>query len=147
MGKSRNPWATLEDAIPAILARCIQDTDTGCVFYASTKPHAKYTTPTVRIAGLKYQVSKVLWYAVYGAFPVKWLLHTCDNCNCVNIFHMHEGTQTENMQEMNDRWRHPGKKLGDSERKIIQESILSGRELAEIFDVSPSLVSQIRRYK
>ncbi len=47
-------------------------------------------------------IARVLWALEYGDVP-KSLNHYCDNSLCVNIDHMYNGTQQQNMQDAQER--------------------------------------------
>lgn len=87
-------------------------------------------------------------------------LHSCDNPACVNILHLRWGTQRENLEEMTVKGRrasgkilslpgekNPRAKLTQSVVEFIRGSGLKGRELAKMFNLRESQVSNIRRYK
>ena len=53
---------------------------------------------------------RVAWMLVHGPIPEGlYVLHTCDNRKCVNPYHLYLGTQADNMLDMVQRNRHPGK--------------------------------------
>lgn len=148
MGKPRNPWATKADALPHIIDHCVEDPKTGCVFYNSGKSQGFYTYPTIRIGAAKYQVGRILYEFYYDKVPTLWLLHSCDNPNCVNPKHLVQGSQSENMQDMHRRWRHNGKKLSQEQCTQIRAYPKFrgvGKHLAQLYGVSPALISLIRK--
>lgn len=49
------------------------------------------------------------YFLLYGHWP-KQLNHTCHNGACWNPYHVYEGTQRENMQDMVEAGRHGGKR-------------------------------------
>lgn len=77
--------------------------------------------------------------------------HTCDTKLCVNPAHLFLGSHAENMADRNQKGRqasgerHSQAKLtaDDVENIRANRMNLSGRELAALFGVSPSLISCI----
>lgn len=57
--------------------------------------------------GRMQQAHRVAWLLHHGAWPSKALMHICDTPQCVNVAHMREGTQAENMADCFRKGRHP----------------------------------------
>lgn len=86
-------------------------------------------------------------------------LHSCDNRGCVNPAHLRPGTHAENMADMHDRGRavappvmhgeeNPAAKLTAEQVAEIRTRLMAGetgKDIAEHFGVSTSLVSMIRK--
>ena len=82
------------------------------------------------------------------------VLHRCDNPSCVNPDHLYLGTHLDNMADRTAKGRnnpqreekHPMAKLNKEQVSIIKQQICNGeshRSIAELFDVSKSLISHI----
>lgn len=48
---------------------------------------------------------RMAWFFETGLLPLGILLHSCDNRKCVNISHLKDGTQYENIHDMIDKGR------------------------------------------
>lgn len=111
-----------------------------------------------------YLPARVAFRLLRGHWPDPQALHGCDNpgcCNAENPEHIHEGTQLQNMREMNDRGRHAcgyslGARAGERHplAKLTQEQAdemrrLAGstdrKSLAAAFDISLSQVGAVLR--
>lgn len=85
------------------------------------------------------------------------VLHTCDKPRCVNPEHLYSGTHQDNMRDRTARKRLPSRagvknhnvKLKESEViKIRQtEEKITHTALAKIYEISPEMISLIRRGK
>ena len=98
-------------------------------------------------------------YEVMNGIPLKeseLVFHTCDNKECVNIFHLYKGTHADNMRDVRERENCPKKfgeansqaKLTESQVKLIQESQPVWSELviyAKEWNVSVSHLYAVRR--
>lgn len=103
-------------------------------------------------------------YAVIGAHRVSYelykgpipdglfVLHTCDNKLCVNPNHLYAGTHMQNMMDALERGRfHPVKGSNHCRAKVNEEDVFEIRasekttnELAEIYNVTPRAIAQIK---
>ena len=64
--------------------------------------HRAYLT----VEGKQVLVYRIIYEAVYGKVPEGlYVLHTCDNGNCVNPAHLEVGTQRKNMLDAVSRGR------------------------------------------
>lgn len=81
------------------------------------------------------------------------VMHKCDNPSCVNPNHLGFGTQKDNIADKVSKGRQPvGDKhhnttISDQDVLYIRQSSKTGRALALELGVSPSAISNIRRYK
>ncbi len=48
---------------------------------------------------------RMAWFFENGVMPTGIILHSCDNKKCVNILHLKDGTQYENIHDMIDKSR------------------------------------------
>jgi len=48
---------------------------------------------------------RMMWFYEKGIFPTGVIIHSCDNRKCVNIDHLRDGTQYENIHDMIDKGR------------------------------------------
>jgi len=96
----------------------------------------------------KIRASRIAWAIMKGEDPGDlFICHTCDNPKCVRIHHLFKGAQKQNMDDMRQKGRHhTNTKLSSEDVRGIR--YLRGRgwpllDLAELFGVSRSMVSQI----
>jgi len=88
------------------------------------------------------------------------VLHRCDNRKCVRPDHLFLGTKRDNSLDMAAKGRHKGPglagedhgeaKLSNADVAEIKQRLAdgeSGKYLADVFGVSPSLISLIKRGK
>lgn len=120
---------------------------TGCHEWTGNKRNGY---GQVGIAGKKLTAHRVLWEHLKGPIPegVK-ICHKCDNPSCVNNEHHFLGTQTENIYDMIKKDRHYYKLTDDDVLEIRSAPKYrgSGRELANKYGVTPSLICIIRKNK
>lgn len=94
---------------------------------------------------------RLSWVIFYGSIPENMqVCHTCDNPLCVRPEHLFIGTGADNMRDKTNKGRgnYCGrKKLSDEQvlriRQLHAINGLSQTRLAEKFDVSVSLISEI----
>jgi len=48
---------------------------------------------------------RMAWFFETGLLPLGVILHSCDNRKCVNVSHLKDGTQYENIHDMIDKGR------------------------------------------
>lgn len=95
------------------------------------------------------------WILHYGEIPDElFVLHKCDNPSCVNPKHLFLGTNEDNMKDMSRKGRsgamsgnlHPNSKLSEDivvEIFNLKKNGLLGKEIADIYNVTPQLISGI----
>lgn len=99
---------------------------------------------------------RIAWMLTTGEMPKGFLLHRCDNPSCVRPDHMREGTQADNMRDMDAKGRRrtgrfPGElsnfaKLSESDVHEIRNLAARGlpqREIADKFRVAYTNINQI----
>ena len=89
------------DPVVRILARAVENTETGCWEYGGYRNRQGYGTNGGRTA---HSVVSERWYGP-PPFPGAAALHSCDNPSCVNPEHLRWGSQLENMRDMVSRDR------------------------------------------
>ena len=117
----------------------------GMIFIAKTPRHI--TNKTHRVS----------WELANGPIPNKlFVLHRCDTPACLRPDHLFLGTQAENIRDMVSKGRqarikpkgevHGMSKLTDPiVRAILANKTASGVALAEVYNVSPSTISLVRK--
>lgn len=80
--------------------------------------------------------------------PGLFVLHSCDRKPCVQPFHLHVGTHTDNMREARERveFRARRRILTDEQVAFVLASRLSERRLALLLGVSHTTIGDIRRH-
>lgn len=110
-----------------------------------------------RDTGKKELAHRVAMRLAHGTYPTGVIRHTCDNPACVNLDHLVEGTQADNMWDMVEKKRnrfvvHRGEKNGASKlskkqvlriRCLLMNGVNTHVEISKIFDISPATVSHI----
>lgn len=93
---------------------------------------------------------RVAWFLAHGRWPSLHILHKCDTPACVNVDHLFEGTDLDNMRDCANKGRWVGHKVLtiDLVREIrARWQPGSTRALAEEYDVSRSTILRTRRLK
>lgn len=113
----------------------------GCVEWTGAKNNHGYGQ--IRIHNAIYYVHRILFEAAHqrkildGAF----LLHSCDNSNCVSPSHLREGSQSDNQQDALRRGR---RKIGLTPEQtavaIDLRGVVTQKELARKFGVTVATV-------
>jgi hypothetical protein len=111
--------------------------------------------PRVHRFGKHLRMSRYVWSIANNREIPRGMLimHTCDNPLCINPDHLRLGTHAENMQDRNLKGRcrhgsnHPHAKLNEAKVYFIkfESTELDNKELAEMFDVKPDTIKDIRR--
>lgn len=114
---------------------------------------------TISLSGMQHLAHRLSYLIHFGKIPKGlFVLHKCDNPNCVNPFHLEVGTQKKNMQDCVDRGRHhtaesynhgeecPWSKLTDAKviaiRKLHSDGVICA-ELARRFNSSDSNIRDV----
>ncbi len=107
----------------------------------------------IRVNKKQYSAHRFSWILHNGHPGDLWVLHKCDNVKCVNPNHLFLGTAKENTHDMINKGRkpigtnHKSSKLTNSEIYAIRSSKMKQRELAEIYGVDQTQISNIKNKK
>lgn len=87
--------------------------------------------PTVRLGGVTVNASRAVWILHRGDPGPSFVLHTCDNEQCVNPEHLYLGDQAQNMRDTVERNRRRGDHPMVGEKhynaKLTREDVLEIR--------------------
>lgn len=137
------------------LARRIMVTDSGCWEWQGFRDGKGYGRIALkgRTGGRAHRAA---WQEAHGrpVPPGMHVCHTCDNPPCINPDHLFLGTPADNIADMDRKGRRgaargeasPSAKLTWEQVRIIRSSAESAPRLAAQFDVSESLIYQIRTH-
>ena len=108
-----------------------------------------------QVNGIRYFAHRLSWILTYGPIPdgLK-ILHACDVRNCVNPGHLFDGTQRDNIVDMDSKGRRKnvsGENQGSSKVTQLQVDLIrtlraEGRtfnELSKEFHISIAQISNI----
>ena len=99
---------------------------------------------------------RIAYELTYGNIEEGLIIcHTCDNPSCVNPHHLFLGTVKDNVDDMIAKGRkvncygqkNGAAKLSDQDVVAIYFDDRTNVEIAKIYGISPSFVSQVRRKK
>lgn len=140
-----NEHARLED-------RFIPEPNTGCWLWTSTVTRKGYGI--FHVSGRKQKAHRVSWKLYVGPIPDGLcVLHRCDTPSCVNPAHLFLGTHADNVADMDKKGRRNaarGEANGHAKLSaadvldILESGSVMGITLAQKYNVSSSLISQIR---
>lgn len=119
--------------------------------------HTRYGAMRVGVRGktMKFLAHRVAWVLVNGQIPVQadklYVLHKCDNPECVNPKHLFLGTHLDNMVDKCAKGRQPrGEKVGRA--KLTEQQVVAIRAdrraytaIAAEYGMSSSVVGDIVR--
>ncbi len=98
------------------------------------------------------QAHRLAWESARGAIPDGLnVLHHCDTPACINTDHLFLGTHADNSADRVAKGRQArGERVGGAKLTTAQVLEIRGmagsqREIAERFDVAPSLICEIKR--
>lgn len=101
-----------------------------------------------------YYAHRMAWELVNGPIPEgNYVLHRCDNRRCVNPDHLFLGSFDDNMQDMVQKRRHAfgerngHAKLSEDQVRAIRFSGGKQEDVAAVYNISRTIVSQIRSGK
>lgn len=116
-----------------------------CVLWTGCLHRSGYGMVTYH--GQTRRVHRVMFRIVHGRWPTDTLCHKCDRPACINLAHVFEGSQQENMADMVQKQRQAAKL---DEEKVREIRALAGqgllqREIGARFGLRQAQVSQIVR--
>ena len=88
-------------------AQTCPEPNSGCLLWTGSPDRVGYGQLRIENGGPKRMAHNVAFFLEYGRWPADKLLHDCDTRACVNLDHLHEGSQTDNMRECLARGRNP----------------------------------------
>lgn len=78
----------------------------GCLMRPSPANPRSFPYGTIFISGKKQLAHRFSWELHFGTIPDGMsVLHTCDNPRCVNPLHLSLGSQSENINDRDDKGR------------------------------------------
>jgi hypothetical protein len=120
-----------------------------CKEWQGSFHHTGYGSITVNKK--QWLAHRLLWTIYNGEIPSGMcILHRCDNRSCVNPDHLFLGTRGDNNTDRAEKGRscrgilHPLSKLTDKLALEVYQSSLSSRKAAKYYNISPTLVKNIR---
>lgn len=75
-----------------------------CIESART-PSQRY--PQRQLLGKVRPETHTVWFNAHGVLPNGWMLHTCDNPRCVDLDHLFEGSNSDNIKDCVSKGRNP----------------------------------------
>jgi len=111
------------------------------------------------INGKRYYAHRISHKLYYGDFGDAFVLHHCDNPQCVNPLHLYLGTESDNLRDAYNRGQKRPTKGERNGRALLRNYDVVGiralyrqgrftqRQLADRWGVSPGTVGCIVRYE
>lgn len=131
------------------------ETESGCFECVSHKAKTTYkghSSSVFRMDGKNVLLHRFIYTQMFGNIPKGFVVrHKCDNGLCINPEHLEIGTPKQNSEDMVKRGRNKNgpRKLKDSEvdeiRKYFKTKILSQKQIAEKYGVSPQTICDIKK--
>jgi len=123
-----------------------------CISHAKQKHRRNY--PVITRKNKLYRLSRYIYECENGDIPEKlFIMHKCDNPECINPNHLMAGTPKENTQDMISKGRKPvgediaNSKLKEEQVREIRKDIRSLNEIAKAYNVSKKLILSIKQNK
>lgn len=139
---------TIAEKAELIINAAIPNPRSGCLETTASKDGRGYGI--VGCEGRYYRAHVVVWLAANGPKPPHLkVLHSCDNPSCVNLAHLHLGTQAQNAAEMVQRGRQRGKipqRLRTQDVLEIRRRREAGESqgsIARYYGTRPNVISRI----
>lgn len=128
-------------------------TESGCWIWTANTHKQGYGK--LNVNGKQEPAHRTAYKLYKGEIPENMMVcHSCDIPECVNPDHLFLGTALDNMRDKISKGRHRGAKGGESHHnsKLNKKDVIEIRkskkyqyELAEIYNVSQSQISNIKR--
>ena len=146
-----------KDLIARLESKAIWEPNTGCLIWTGCVNHAGYGQYGVKLAPKRWKIMQAhrlsYWLHVGTERDGQVIMHRCDMPPCINPGHLTSGTQAANIRDMNVKGRRadtkgelcPGVKLTDEIVRLIRSHPGTGVELARRFNVTPALITNIRK--
>lgn len=132
----------------------IEKHESGCWLWTGSLRGTKtHRYGCIRYRGKSEGAHRASYMEFNGEIPPGLnVLHRCDVPRCVNPEHLFVGTDSENMQDMTSKGRHPyrlgethpNSKLTDDQVRMIRESKQSHGQLAAAFGVTRATIKNVR---
>lgn len=127
----------------------------GCINWTKSKLKVGYGK--IEVNGKTCTAHRTNWILNYGKIKKGlYILHSCDNRECINIKHLKLGTHKQNMKDMVNKNRSLVGEL-NSQAKLKEEQVINIKnlykkgftqtEIANKYNVTQSLISLIIRNK
>lgn len=141
-----------QDLKKRLLAKISVNEETNCWEWMGTRNGNGYGI--LQVSGKTLRVSRVAFEVFHNkCLGSLYACHKCDNPPCINPDHLFAGTHQQNLADSSHKFRmhfgeeHGMAKLKNEDVLEIRASPLSGRKMAEKFNVSEGCVSVIRSRK
>jgi hypothetical protein len=127
-----------------------QDPETGCIPWLASKNKQGYgqiqnDNPRMRRPLLAHRVAWKL--AGNILLPNRVILHRCNNPACVNVEHLKQGTQLENMQQAGqDELMRGPRRFTKADYDYVKQQVAAGYlkgDVARALGCAPSMVTKI----
>lgn len=154
------PFLILHESLKDLKQRLLAKTtiqDDGCWFCSAGGDESRYGTIWYLGSNISNHIAS--WMVHRGPIPIGLqVLHTCDVKRCICPEHLFIGTVGDNMQDKHAKGRHdprygalnPCAVLDDEKVREIRfflQSGMSNADIARHFNISPSVISNIKHRK
>lgn len=147
-------FARHKETLVERVAKRIATSDTGCHLWQRELTRGGYGQ--IWWKGRTRLVNRALWEETRGPIPKgQCICHTCDTPSCVNPAHHFLGSNAQNSADMVKKGRtrpprgeeHGCAKLTEEQVEQIRQAVGTQRHIAALFDISQSVVCEIRSGK
>lgn len=140
---------TLQQVLETMYSKSVHDYEKDCWLWAGAIANGY---GVISFKGRLKGVHQISYEYFIGEIK-EGVYHTCDVPNCWNPDHLFTGTQQDNVNDRQGKWRHAfgerhGRvKLTAVEVLAIRASNESGVKLAKVYGVTPMTISLIKNNK